>query len=88
MKFTRLELVQFLEEKNIQTRYLFAGNFLKHPCFNHMRLKKEGYRVVGDLLNTDRIMNNSFWIGVYPGMNTAKLDYMVQIIKEFINNKI
>lgn len=86
--FSRGELAEYLEKNNIQTRYLFAGNFLKQPCFNSMREKHEGYRVIDDLTNTDLIMNNSMWIGVYPGMNKKKLDYMVQKIKEFINNKI
>lgn len=83
--FTRNEMVQFLENNNIQTRLLFAGNFLRQPCFNTLREEKEGYRVVGSLDNTDRIMNNSFWIGVYPGMTKEKMDYMVSKIKEFIN---
>lgn len=85
--FTRLELAQFLEDKNIQTRYLFAGNFLKQPCFDRMREQNRGYRVVGMLQNTDIIMNNSLWIGVYPGMNKAKLDYMIRMIKDFVKSR-
>lgn len=85
--FTRDELVQFLEINNIQTRLLFSGNYTKHPCFDEMRVDGTGYRVVGNLTNTDRIMNDSFWIGVYPGMNKAKLDYMIEMIVQFINNK-
>jgi CDP-6-deoxy-D-xylo-4-hexulose-3-dehydrase len=81
--FTRDDIVQYLEEKNIQTRNLFAGNFLKHPCFDEMRNANEGFRVVGTLTNTDLIMNNSFWIGVYPGMTKKKLDYMISCIKNF-----
>lgn len=82
--FTRDALAQFLEGRNIQTRNLFSGNYVKHPCFDEMRKVKEGYRVVGNLVNTDIIMNNSLWIGVYPGMNQAKLDYMISSIKEFV----
>ena len=82
--FTRDDIVKFLEERNIQTRNLFSGNFIKHPCFDEMRDKGEGYRVIGTLTNTDRIMNSSFWIGVYPGMNQMKLDYMIETIKEFV----
>lgn len=84
--FTRDEIVQCLEGKNIQTRNLFSGNFIKHPCFDEMRREQAGYRVVGGLENTDTIMNRSFWIGVYPGMDQAKLDYMVQTIKGFIGS--
>lgn len=83
--FTRDEIVQYLEGKNIQTRNLFAGNFIKHPCFDGMRKTGEGYRVVGSLDNTDAIMNRTFWIGVYPGMNQEKLDCMVRAVKAFIN---
>lgn len=82
--FTRDDIVKFLEGKNIQTRNLFSGNFIKHPCFDEMRDKGEGYRVIGNLTNTDRIMNSSFWIGVYPGMNQMKLDYMIEAIREFV----
>ncbi len=82
--FTRDEIVQYLEEKNVQTRNLFSGNFIKHPCFDEMREEQTGYRVIGDLCNTDRIMNQSFWIGVYPGMNKDKLDYMVASIQEYV----
>lgn len=82
--FTRDEIVKYLEEKNIQTRNLFSGNYIKHPCFEEMREKQEGYRVVGSLKNTDCIMNNSFWIGVYPGMDNEKLDYMIKEIKKFV----
>lgn len=82
--FSREELVQYMEEKKIQTRNLFTGNIIKHPCFNEMRRKKEGYRVVGNLTQTDRIMNQAFWIGVYPDMQKEKLDYMLKVIKEFV----
>jgi len=81
--FTRDDIVKYLESKNIQTRMLFAGNLLKHPCFDEMRKTGKGYRVAGKLENTDRVMNDTFWIGVYPGMNKQKLTYMVKSIKEF-----
>ena len=82
---SRNELTKYLESKNIQTRNLFAGNLVKHPCFDDMRKTGEGYRVLGDLHVTDHIMNNTFWIGVYPGMNDDMIDYMAKIIKEAVN---
>ena len=81
----RDKVVSYLESHGIQTRMLFAGNLIKHPCFDEMRRSGEGYRVVGELINTDRIMDNTFWIGVYPGMTTEKLDYMIKIIKKYFN---
>lgn len=80
----RNSVVKHIESKGVQTRMLFAGNLTKHPCFDDMRISGEGYRVVGNLDNTDRIMANSFWVGVYPGMNTKKLDYMIKVIKEAV----
>lgn len=77
-------MVQYLENKGIQTRMLFAGNLLKHPCFDEMRKSGEGFRVVGELKNTDRIMNDTFWIGLYPGMSEDMLAYMAEMIKEYI----
>lgn len=82
--FTRDELAQFLEGRNIQTRNLFSGNYIKHPCFDEMRAEGQGFRIIGELANTDIIMGNSLWIGVYPGMTRAKLDYMIKSIKEFV----
>ncbi len=82
--FTRDELVGYLEENKIQTRMLFAGNLLKHPCFDEMRKTGEGYRMVGELTNTDIIMNRTFWIGVYPGMNEDMITYMISKIREFV----
>lgn len=81
--FKRVDLVKYIESKNIQTRLLFSGNILKHPCFDEMRHTGEGFRVVGELTNTDTIMNNTFWIGVYPGMTQPMLEMMVKTIKEF-----
>ena len=86
-KFTRDELVSHLEDNNIQTRMLFAGNLIKHPCFDEMRKSGKGYRVIGTLDKTDMIMNNTFWIGVYPGMTKANLEYMVKVIKDFCSGK-
>ena len=63
---------------------LFAGNLIKHPCFNEMRAKGAGYRVVGGLDNTERIMRDTFWIGVYPGMTDEKIDYMIKRIRETV----
>jgi len=77
----RNKVVQYIENKGVQTRMLFAGNLIKHPCFDEMRASGEGYRVVGDLINTDRIMNDTFWVGVYPGMNNEMIDYMAKIIR-------
>lgn len=81
----RQKVVQYIEKNNIQTRMLFSGNLIKHPCFDEMRATGEGYRVVGSLENTDRIMNDTFWLGVYPGMTAEKIDYMIKIIHNSIN---
>ena len=78
------KVVQYIESKGVQTRMLFAGNIVKQPCFDEMRASGEGYRVVGSLENTDRIMRDTFWIGVYPGMTDEMIDYMIKIIKEAI----
>jgi len=82
--FTRDQLVTHLENKGIQTRMLFAGNLIKHPCFDEMRLLGNGYRVIGPLEQTDMIMNHSFWLGVYPGLTQSMIDYVVDSIKIFI----
>ncbi len=73
----RHRIVRHLEGKGIQTRMLFAGNLIKHPCFDEMRKNGVGYRVVGDLSITDTIMRDTFWVGVYPGMTEQMLEYMV-----------
>ena len=78
----RNRVVRYVEEHGVQTRMLFAGNLTKHPCFDEMRKSGEGYRVVGTLSNTDRIMTDTFWVGVYPGMTDEKIDYMAKVIKE------
>ena len=83
---SREKVIRFLEEKGIQTRMLFSGDLIKHPCFDQMRKSGEGYRVVGSLENTDRIMRDSFWVGVYPGMTDAVIDYMAQMIREAVKN--
>jgi CDP-6-deoxy-D-xylo-4-hexulose-3-dehydrase len=69
-------IVNRLEQNGIQTRMLFAGNLTKQPCFDEMRKSRTGYRIVGELTETDRIMKDSFWIGVYPGMTEGMLEYM------------
>ncbi|MFH1970204.1 MAG: lipopolysaccharide biosynthesis protein RfbH [Verrucomicrobiota bacterium] len=79
---SREKIVNHLETKGIQTRMLFAGNLIKHPCFDDMRKENRGYRVVGKLTNTDRIMRDTFWVGVYPGMTEQMISYMVQTIRE------
>ena len=80
----RVKIVKYLEEHGVQTRNLFAGNLIKHPCFDEMRKTGKGYRVIGSLENTDRIMRDTFWIGVYPGMTDEKIDYMAKVIKEAV----
>lgn len=80
----RKAVVEFIENHKIQTRALFAGNLTKHPCFDEMRMTGKGYRISGDLTNTDEIMNRSFWVGVYPGMTDAMLDYMAEIIAKAV----
>lgn len=82
--FSRGRVLCYLEKKNIQTRMLFAGNLIRHPCFDEMRESGEGYRVVGKLDNTDRIMNDTFWIGVYPGMSEEMLAFMAKMLKEAV----
>ena len=79
--FTRDGIVSHLEKNGIQTRMLFAGNLIKHPCFDEMRSKREGYRTVGTLSNTDTIMNHSFWIGVYPGMTADMVGFVIDTIR-------
>lgn len=82
--FTRNQLSEYLESKKIQTRNLFAGNLVKHPAFDEMRSTGKGFRIVGELKNTDFVMTNTFWIGVYPGMTEEMLQYMISTIKEFV----
>ena len=80
----RSKVVKYIEGHNVQTRMLFGGNLIKHPCFDEMRKAGEGYRVVGGLENTDRIMRDTFWLGVYPGMTDEKLDYMIKVIRDSV----
>lgn len=80
---SRNEAVRFIEDHNIQTRLLFSGNLIKHPCFDEIR-ETDAYRVAGSLDNTDFIMEHTFWVGVYPGMTDAMLDYMAEIITEAV----
>ena len=82
--FTRTQLVKALEADGIQTRALFAGNLTKHPAFDSLRATQTGYRVVGPLTETDRIMNQTFWIGVYPGMTREMLGWMADRIHHFV----
>ena len=77
----RAKIVRYIEKHGIQTRMLFAGNLTKHPCFDEMRRTGEGYRIAGALTETDRIMNDTFWLGVYPGLTDEKIDYMAQVVK-------
>lgn len=76
------KVVQYIEDHGVQTRMLFAGNIVKQPCFDEFRASGKGYRVVGDLSVTDRIMNDTFWLGVYPGMTDEKIDYMAKVVRE------
>lgn len=78
----REKVVRYVESKGVQTRMLFSGNLIKHPCFDELRTCGTGYRVAGTLENTDRIMRDTFWIGVYPGMTDEMIDYMAQTIRE------
>ena len=81
--FSRDEMVEHLEKNGIQTRMLFAGNLIKHPCFDELRALGNGYRTVGELTNTDRIMRDTFWVGVYPGMNSGMLTFIIETMKHF-----
>ena len=80
----REQVVRYLEEHGVQTRMLVAGNLIKHPCFDELRHDKNAYRVIGTLANTDQIMRDTFWIGVYPGMTDEKLDYMIGVLKNAV----
>lgn len=81
--FDRRQIVEYFQNNNIATRYLFSGNLLKQPYFidNHVK-----YRVAGDLANTDLVMNNTFWIGVYPGLTKEMLNYIVNNFDSFLSN--
>ena len=79
----RNDVTRYIEEHNVQTRLLFSGNLTKHPCFNQIR-GTNAYRVVDNLEVTDFVMNNSFWIGVYPGMTDEMIDYMAKTIVEAV----
>ena len=81
---TRDKIVNHLEKNGIQTRMLFAGNLIKHPCFDEMRSTGKGYRVVGQLTNTDDIMNRSFWLGVYPGMTEEMIAFLIDQLNTFL----
>lgn len=80
----RNKVTRYIEEHNIQTRLLFSGNLIKHPCFDQIR-GTDAYRVVGDLHNTEFIMNNSFWVGVYPGMTDEMIDYTAKVVMKAVN---
>lgn len=78
---SRDRLVSRIEQNGIQTRMLFAGNLIKHPCFDDMRKSGKGYRAIGDLAITNRIMRDTFWVGVYPGMTDEMLECMIATIR-------
>jgi CDP-6-deoxy-D-xylo-4-hexulose-3-dehydrase len=84
---SRNKLVQYIESENIQTRMLFAGNLVKHPCFDGIRKAETDYRIVETLEKTESIMNDTFWLGVYPGMNDMMVDRMIEVLQKGIRNE-
>ena len=80
----RNKITRYVEEHNIQTRLLFSGNIIRHPCFDQIR-GTDKYRVAGNLNVTNFIMNNTFWVGVYPGMTNEMIDYMAKVIIDAVN---
>lgn len=101
----RQEIIQHLENHGVQTRMLFAGNLIRHPCFTGMQAKSaagqdagiqtyagegmgsgSGYRIAGELTNTDRVMRDAFWVGVYPGMTQSQTDASAEIILEAVRS--
>lgn len=86
--FRRDEIVRHLEQNNIQTRMLFAGNFIRQSAFDRMRKQKNAYKIIGNLTNTDIIMNNSFWLGVYPGLTSEMLEYIIDDIYRFVEKYV
>ena len=79
----RNAVTRYIEEHNVRTRLLFSGNLIKHPCFDQIR-GTDAYRVAGSLDVTEFVMRNTFWVGVYPGMSDAMIDYMAQVIREAV----
>ena len=77
----RNRVTRYIEDHNVQTRLLFSGNLIRHPCFDSIR-GTDAYRVAGGLDATEFIMNHSFWVGVYPGMTDDKIDYMAKVIRK------
>ena len=80
----RNDVTKYIESKNVQTRLLFSGNIIKHPCFDQIR-NTNAYRVYGSLEKSEYIMDNSFWLGVYPGMTDEMIDYMAKVVIEAVN---
>ena len=80
----RNSVTKYVEEHNIQTRLLFSGNIIRQSCFDEIR-GTDAYRVIGNLENSDYVVNNTFWVGVYPGMTDTMIDYMAKIIKEAVS---
>ena len=81
--FTRHDLVNYLEDRKIATRLLFGGNLIRQPAYKGLP-----FRVVGSLPNSDRVMNQSFWIGVYPGLNRNHLEYVLNVFRDFFRDQI
>ena len=80
--FTRADIVRFLEANRVETRSLFAGNLLRHPAFQAIP-----HRIVRDLVNTDTITNDTFFVGVYPGLDSARLDHMAAVFDRFMRGE-
>jgi CDP-6-deoxy-D-xylo-4-hexulose-3-dehydrase len=80
--FTRADLVSFLEANRVETRSLFAGNLLRHPAFQGIP-----HRIVGDLTTTDTVMHRTFFVGVYPGLDPARLDWMASVFHRFMKGE-
>jgi len=83
--YSRDSIVDYLESKRVMTRMLFAGNLIKNPCFDELRKSRQGYRVVGDLANTNFVMANTFWVGVYPGLSAEQVQYMVTSLRDYFS---
>lgn len=82
----RNEVTRYIEEYNVQTRLLFSGNIVRQPCFDEIR-DNASYRISGELEVTEYIMNNTFWVGVYPGMTDNMIDYMAKVIIEAVSKR-